>query len=115
MYLKFLPVNGYRSCLLKNHVSILHHYFALFNWPTRALHARQVTVLVKSVQINVKLHVRVKGVFALELLASVSKFQLAKVYKALFLTSFLEFFLQLLFPPLVVLTLTDLGFHALGM
>ena len=59
MYLEFLAVNDYRACLLKNHVSILHHYFSLFNWPTRALHAlhRQVTLFVKSVQINVKLHI----------------------------------------------------------
>ena len=59
MYLEFLAV--------KNRVSILHHYFSLFNWPTRALHARQVTMFVKSVQINVKLHVRVKGVLTIEL------------------------------------------------
>ena len=97
MYLKFLAVNGYRACSLKNHVSILHDlnhfffYFSLFNWPTSALHARQVTLLVKSVQINVKLHVRVKGLFTVELLtkliASISKFHLAKIHKAL-LTAF---------------------------
>ena len=60
MYKQFLAVNGYRACSLKNHVSILNHYFSLFNWPTRALHARQVILLVKYVQINVKLHVKVK-------------------------------------------------------
>ena len=49
MYLEFLAVNGYRACSLKNHVSILHYYFSLFNWPTRALLARHVTLLVKSV------------------------------------------------------------------
>ena len=29
MFLKFLAVNGYRACLLKKLVSILHHYFSL--------------------------------------------------------------------------------------
>ena len=67
LYLEFLA-NGYRACLLRNDVSILHHYFSLFNWPTRALHARQVILLVKSVQFNAKLHVRVQGVFTIELL-----------------------------------------------
>ena len=41
----------------------------------------EVTLLVKSVQINVELHIRVKGVFTVELLTklipSISKFNLA--------------------------------------
>ena len=85
-------------------MSILHHCFSLFHWCTRALHARQVTLLAKSVQINVKLHIRVKGVFTIELLtkliANISKFHLARVYKALLLTSFLFVFSFSFFNPI---------------
>ena len=41
LYLEFLAQNGLKACSLKNHLSILDHYFLLYNWPVQALCANR--------------------------------------------------------------------------
>ena len=68
LYLEFLVQNGLNACSLKNHLSILGHYFSLYNWPVQALCAKKVSMLVKSVHVNARMQVRIKGIFSAELL-----------------------------------------------
>ena len=63
LYLEFLAQNGLKACSLRNHISILGHYFSLYNWPVQALCAKKVSMLVKSVHVNARMQVRIKGIF----------------------------------------------------
>ena len=93
VYLEFLVQNNLKAVSLRNHLSILKYYFSLFGWSTCVFNGKKVQLFVKSVQINVKLQVKVKGIFTVELLqrlvTSVMKFTNAEVYRALFLCPFL--------------------------
>ena len=94
--LEFLVQNNLKAVSLRNHVSILKYYFSLFGWSTSVFNEKKVQLFIKSVQINARLQVKVKGIFTVQLLQKlvkgVSKFTNAEVYKALFLVSFFGFF-----------------------
>ena len=96
VYLEFLVQNNLKAVSLRNHLSILKYYFSLFGWSTSVFNERKVQLFVKSVQVNAKLQVKVKGVFTVELLQRlvtyVMRFTNAEVYRALFLVSFFGFF-----------------------
>ena len=52
-YLEFLVQNGLRATSLRNHNSILKHFFfALFEWLTYVFNTRKVLLFIKSVQNN---------------------------------------------------------------
>ena len=96
LYLEFLAQNGLKACSLRNHLSILGHYFALYNWPVQALCAKKVSMLVKSVHIDARMQVRIKGIFSPELLKKLilkmKRFTNHATYVALCLVSFFGFF-----------------------
>ena len=73
--LKFLAQKNFKACSLRNNVSVLRHFFVLFNWPVLALSFRKVQFLLKSVLMNVKMTNRVKGVISVDVF---------KINKALF-------------------------------
>ena len=68
VYLEYLIQQGLKSCSIRNHVSVLKHYFAMFNWPTMVLSGRKVALLLKSVQVNARMSIRVKGIITVKLL-----------------------------------------------
>ena len=41
-YLEYLSQNGLKNCSLRNHLSILRHFFAMFNWSTVPLTTRKI-------------------------------------------------------------------------
>ena len=96
VYLEFLVQNQLKAVSLRNHLSILKYYFSLFGWSTAVFHEKKVQLFVKSIQMNARLQVKVKGIFTIELLQklvkTLVKFANAEVYKALFLVSFFGFF-----------------------
>ena len=49
IYFEYLAQNNIRACSMRNHLSVLKHYFGLFNWPIVALTSRKVMLLIKSV------------------------------------------------------------------
>ena len=63
MYLEFLAQNGLKACSLKNHLSILGHYFSLYNWPVQVLCAKKVSMLVKSVHVIARMQVKIRYFF----------------------------------------------------
>ena len=46
IYFELLAQNNIRACSMRNHLSVLKHYFGLFNWPTIALTSRKVMLLI---------------------------------------------------------------------
>ena len=96
IYFEYLAQNNIRASSMRNHLSVLKHYFGLFNWPTVALTSRKVMLLIKSVQMNAKWRVSVKSVMSITLLEkmskSLSKFSNGVTYRALFLVAYFGFF-----------------------
>ena len=106
VYLEYIAQNNLKIASLSNHVSVLKHYFGLFGWPISAFASRKVQLLLKSVQMNAKMQVSVKGVISIALLKKLveyaRKLHNGQVFSALFLTSFFGFFrLASLIPPSV--------------
>ena len=104
LYLEYLAQNNLKACSLRNHIAVLKHFFALFDWPVQALTSRKVQIMVKSVQMNAQLQIKVKGVFTVKLLRKLiqqtDKYHNGCVFKALFLVAFYGFFgLASLLPP----------------
>ena len=98
VYIEYLIQQGLKGCSIRNSLSVLRHYFAMFGWPVRALTGRKVNLLIKSVQINAKISIKVKGIITIPLLRKIIGF----VFAALFATAFLGFFrLSTLLPPKV--------------
>ena len=83
-YLEFLVQNGLRATSLRNHMSILKHFFALFEWPTYVFGTRKVLLFIKSVQNNAALNIRITGVFSVsmlrKLIRTIQKYANAKLY-----------------------------------
>ena len=46
LYLEFLVQTGLKSCSIRNHVSILRHFFQMFNWPKSALIIRKIQLFI---------------------------------------------------------------------
>ena len=96
IYFEYLAQNNIRACSMRNHLSVLKHYFGLFNWPIVALTSRKIMLLIKSVQMNAKLRITVKSTLSISLLEKLSKkltqFTNGITYKALFLVAYFGFF-----------------------
>ena len=92
-FFEYLPLS---AATLQNYVSVLNHYFKLYRWPTVLLASRQVLLLIKSVKINSKMNIKLKGIFTIamleELLQIVSQCQDGIVFQALFSLAFFGFF-----------------------
>ena len=79
-----------------NHISILKHFFALFEWPTYVFSTRKVLLFIKSVQNNAIVSIIIAGVFSVpmfrKLIRAIQNYTNAKLYTTLFLTAFFGFF-----------------------
>ena len=68
----------------------------MFNWPTVALSGRKVALLIKSVEVNARMSIRVKGIITVKLLEKLIiqtlKYENGYVFAALFVTAFFGFF-----------------------
>ena len=88
LYLEFLAQKNFKACSFRNNVAVLKHCFALFDWPVKKLTCRRVQLLLKSVKMNVKINVKVKGVISISMLKRlmkiVHKYYNGVTYKALF-------------------------------
>ena len=86
-----------RATSLTNHISILKHFFALFEWPTSVFSTKKVLSFIKSVQINAALNFQNHtGVFSVymhrKLIQAIQKYANAKLYIPLFFDSLYGFF-----------------------
>ena len=95
-YFEYLSQNGLRSCSLRNHLSILKHFFAMFNWSTVPLTTRNIHLFLRSVQVNATMTVKIKGVFTVKMLEQLVKksrtFRNGHIFATVFLTAFFGVF-----------------------
>ena len=96
VYLEYVAQNNFKIASLRNHVSVLKHYFGLFGWPVSAFASRKVQLLLKSVQTNAKMQISVKSVISISLLVRLvdyaRKLHNGQLFAAIFLTSCFGFF-----------------------
>ena len=103
LYLEYLVQQGLKCCSIRNHVSVLKHYFAMYNWPIAALSGRKVSLLLKSVQVNARMSIKLKDIIILAMLEKLIKktrmYVNGDTFVALFVTAFFGFFrLSILLP-----------------
>ena len=96
LYLEYLVQQGLKCCSIRNLVSVLKHYFAMYNWPIVALSGRKMSLLLKSVQVNAKMSIKLKGIITLSMLENlINKTRMyanGDTFAALFATAFFGFF-----------------------
>ena len=73
LYLEYLAQQGLKSNSIRNQVSILKHYFALLRWPTQVFSSKSIQMLIKAVQMNSVMPVKLKGVIDLKMLKKLIK------------------------------------------
>ena len=106
-FFEYLICNNLSSPSLHNYVSILHHFFGMYGWPTTALHSRKIKLMMKSVLTNNPLKPKVKGVLSVtnlkQLISVLNTAGEQEVFGALFLLGFFGFFrLATLVPSKVI-------------
>ena len=95
VYLEFLVLNGLSASSLHNHLAVLNHFFALYCWPVQALSSRAVFLFCKSVKMNSKMNLKLKGVFTIPMLTQLIQLAMQEengpTYRAIFLFAFFTF------------------------
>ena len=105
MFVQMLAFNNLAYPSILNYISALKFKFQWYSLPTSSLHTFKLSLLLRSLKINVRHLPRVKGIFNISTLKSICKAcdmaPLGKVYKLIFLLAFFAFFrLSNLVPPL---------------
>ena len=67
-YMELLAQNNLSSVTIKNHISVLSHYFQIYNWPIQGLQTRQVLMFVKSLKYNGLVKPKIKGILNMTML-----------------------------------------------
>ena len=68
VYLEFLVLNVLSVASMHNHLAVLQHYFALYDWPTQVLSSRTATIFYRSVKMKSKMFLKMKGIFTISML-----------------------------------------------
>ena len=66
LFLKFMAQQGLRAETLSNYMGVLAHFFALFNWDTSVLQAKELKLAIKAVAYNAPLSFRIKEAFSVQ-------------------------------------------------
>ena len=94
-FLEFLTQNGSRSHSLASYVSVLRHYFKLYDIQTSVLDHRKVHLFIKSVSINAPYIPRHKANITIPILTKIVKacdlLKFGFLYKAIFLMAYFGF------------------------
>ena len=103
-FLEFLTQNGSRSQSLSSYVSVLRHYFRLYDIQTLPLDHRKIQLFVKSVSINSSYMPQLKANITTPLLIKIAKacdrLKHGFLYKTIFLVAYFGFLhLSNMVPP----------------
>ena len=106
LFIEYLAQQGLRAQSLTNYLSVLKHYFALYNLNTAATEHRSIKLAVRAVAYNAPLSFHIKGTLTInnlnKLVKEARKLQDASMIKALILLGFFGFYrLSTLVPPSV--------------
>ena len=81
---------------VRNHISILTHYFQIYNWPLQGLQSRPVLLFVKSLKYNGLIKPKIKGILNITMLRELVNLTLQGSYAStlvpLSLLAFFGFF-----------------------
>ena len=104
MFVQMLAFNNLAYPSILNYISALKFKFQWYSLPTSSLHSFKLSLLLRSLKINVRRLPRVKGIFDISTLKSICRAcdmaPLGQVYKLIFLLAFFAFFrLSNLVPP----------------
>ena len=95
VFLEFLVQNGSKAHTLTSYVSVLNHYFKLFDIQTWGISHRKVHLFIKSVSMNSVYSPRFKAVITIPILHKIVQacdtIAYGQVYKASFLLAFFAF------------------------
>ena len=95
-YMELLAPNNLSSVTVKNHISVLSHYFQIYNWPVQCLHTRQVLMFVKSLKYNGLVKPKIKGILNMTMLQQLVDLTLQRTHAhtlvPLYLLAFFGFF-----------------------
>ena len=104
LFMEYLAQQGLRVETLTNYLTVLKHFFLVYQWDDSVLDNRLLKLAVRSVAHNAPLTFRVKGIFSVnqlrQLMRALSGIPNERVYKAVMLMGFFGFYrLSSLVPP----------------
>ena len=93
MFVQMLAFNNLAYPSILNYISALKFKFQWYSLPTSCLHSFKLSLLLRSLKINVRCLPRVKGIFDISTLKAICDMApLGQVYKLIFLLAFFAFF-----------------------
>ena len=94
-FLEFLTQHGTRAHSLSTYVSVLRHFFQIYEIETHALSHRKIHLFIKSVSINSSYCPKYKATFTIPLLTKLvhacNSIHHGFIYKAIFLLAYFAF------------------------
>ena len=104
LFTEYMAQQGLRAQSLRNYLSVLKHYFAVYNMNLAATGHRSIQLAIKSVAYNAPLSFKVKGVITVnklvQIIQAIGQMDNATTLKAIILLGFFGFFrLSTLVPP----------------
>ena len=104
MFIEYLAQQGLRAQTITNYISVLAHYFTLYNSDTSVLSNRLYSLAIRAVAHDAPLSFKVKGILSItklrDLVGALLKLPDSKVYVAICLMAFFGFYrLATLVPP----------------
>ena len=106
LFFEFLAQQGLRAQTLTNYLTVLKHFFAIYNLNLAPLGHRLITLAIRAVAYNTPLSFRIKGIITVaqlkQLVQRAIQLPDGHIYKAVILLGFFGFYrLSTLLPPSV--------------
>ena len=115
LYLEFLAQKTFKARSLLNSISLLKTLLCLVQLACTRLEFKKVQLLLKSVRMNAKMNIKVKGVISVDmskqLMKVVHKYYNGVTYKALFLQASTSLFDNTRYPIVEYVVWGKPGFH----
>ena len=96
LFLEYLAQQGLRAPTLTNHMTVLRHFFSVFNMNVDFLESRLVKLAIRAVAYNAPLSFKIKGTLSIaqlrQLIRPLDGTQDSEVYRAIFLMGFFGFY-----------------------
>ena len=104
LFIEYLAQQDIRSQTLNNYITVLKHFFCLYNLDVSPLQSRSIQLAIRSVAYNAPLRFKIKGVLTInklrQLIRALQGTHNEHMYKAIMLLGFFGFYrLATLVPP----------------
>ena len=96
LFIEYLAQQGVRSQTLNNYITVLKHFFSLYNLDVSPLQSRSIQLAIRSVAYNTPLRFKIKGVLTInklrQLIRALQGIHNENMYKAIMLLGFFGFY-----------------------